>query len=101
MDFDAFASDAKTVDAVERCLQRITEAVIHIGPDTMLAIAPELPVEAVRGLGNILRHEYDRIDLPTIHATITDRLPGLREACVNALGQAGEGGSNVTSLDQG
>lgn len=92
MDFEAFAADAKTVDAVERCLQRITEAVIHIGPDTMLTIAPELPVEAVRGLGNILRHEYDRIDLPTIYATVTDRLPGLREACIIAFGVEHGGG---------
>lgn len=89
MDFAAFAADGKTVDAVERCLQRITEAVIHIGADTMRTIAPDLPVEGVRGLGNILRHEYDRIDLPTIYATVTDRLPGLREACEQALDVAG------------
>ena len=28
LDFPAFVGDPKTVDAVERCLQRITEAVI-------------------------------------------------------------------------
>lgn len=86
MDFAAFTSDVKTMDAVERCLQRITEAIIHIGPETMRSVAPDLPVEAVRGLGNILRHEYDRIDVPTIYATIRDRLPGLREDCARALG---------------
>ena len=55
MDFAAFAADAKTVDAVERCLQRITEAVIKIGQERMAAISPALPVDAVRGLGNALR----------------------------------------------
>lgn len=45
-----FGDDQKTVDAVERCLQRITEAVIKIGEDRMVAIAPSLPMHAVRGL---------------------------------------------------
>jgi uncharacterized protein with HEPN domain len=51
MDYAGFAGDRKTVDAVERCLQRITEAVIKIGPERMAAISPRLPVDAVRGLG--------------------------------------------------
>ncbi len=40
MDFAAFAADEKTIDAVERCIQRITEAVIKIGPERMAAISP-------------------------------------------------------------
>ena len=36
----AFSADTKTIDAVERCLQRITEAVIKIGSDRMAVIAP-------------------------------------------------------------
>lgn len=49
LDRGHFLTDAKTVDAVERCLQRITEAVIKIGPDRMAAISPRTPVDAVRG----------------------------------------------------
>lgn len=86
MDFAAFAADAKTVDAVERCLQRITEAVIKIGPERMAVVSPSLPVDAVRGLGNALRHDYDRVDLRTIYMTVTDSLPRLRADCVAALG---------------
>ena len=85
MDYAGFATDWKTVDAVERCLQRITEAVIKIGPERMNQIAPTLPVSAVRGLGNLLRHDYDQVSLPTIFTTITDRLPGLRVDCERAL----------------
>lgn len=88
MDFAAFSRDAKTIDAVERCLQRISEAVIRIGEARMAEIAPSLPVHAVRGLGNALRHDYDRIDLRTIFTTVTDSLPALREECGTALGQA-------------
>lgn len=32
LDRESFAKDSRTIDAVERCLQRITEAVIKIGP---------------------------------------------------------------------
>jgi uncharacterized protein with HEPN domain len=85
MDYAAFAVDPKTIDAVERCLQRITEAVIKIGPERMGEIAPSLPVSAVRGLGNLLRHDYDRVSLPAIYATVTDRLPELRRDCERAL----------------
>jgi uncharacterized protein with HEPN domain len=85
MDFAAFAADDRTVDAVERCLQRLTEAVIKIGPERMAQVSPTLPVDAVRGLGNALRHDYDRVDLRTIYVTATDSLPLLRADCVAAL----------------
>jgi uncharacterized protein with HEPN domain len=85
MDSAAFAADAKTVDAVERCLQRISEAVIKIGPARMAEISPTLPVDAVRGLGNMLRHDYDRVDLVTIYRTVRESLPGLRADCVRTL----------------
>ena len=86
MDYAAFAKDAKTVDAVERCLHRITEAVIRIGPERMAAISPMTSADAVRGMGNALRHDYDRIDLRTIWRTARESLPELRSDCLRALG---------------
>lgn len=71
---------------MERCLHRITEAVIKIGPDRMAEISPQTPVDAVRGLGNMLRHDYDRVDLVTIWRTIRESLPELREDCMRELG---------------
>ena len=85
MGFAGFAKDRKTIDATERCLQRITEAVIRIGPARMADIAPEIPASAIRGMGNILRHDYDRIDLRSIFDTTSDDLPTLRAACVRAV----------------
>jgi uncharacterized protein with HEPN domain len=89
LSFEAFAADRRTVDATERCLQRITEAVVKIGAERMRSLAPNVPVEAVRGLGNMLRHEYDVIDLRSIYNTVTDDLPELRSACVAAMGGIG------------
>ena len=85
-DFGRFTADGRTVDAVERCLQRITEAVIKIGPERMAEISPRTPVDAVRGLGNMLRHDYDQVDLGTIWRTIRESLPDLRTDCLRVLG---------------
>lgn len=84
--FEELYADQMRVDAIERCLQRITEAVIKIGPQRMAEIMPELPAGKVRGMGNILRHHYDTLDANTVWGTITEALPPLREACVAALG---------------
>ena len=85
LDRESFAQDSRTVDAVERCLQRITEAVIKIGPDGMTQISPQTPVDAVRGLGNVLRHDYDQVDLGVIYLTVRESLPELRADCLRAL----------------
>lgn len=85
MDRKSFAKDLRTIDAVERCLQRITEAVIKIGPERMAQISPQTPVDAVRGLGNVLRHDYDQVDLGVIYLTIRESLPELRADYVRAL----------------
>lgn len=83
--FDQFAGDRKTRDACERCLERIIEAIAIIGEAEMQEIDPELPFRPIKGLGNRLRHGYDRINLPTLWDTIRDDLPPLRAACVRIL----------------
>lgn len=85
-DFAMFSNDQKTIDAVERCLQRITEAVIKIGPERMAAISPTTSADAVRGMGNALRHDYDSIDLRIIWTTVKNSLPALRDDCSRVLG---------------
>lgn len=85
MDLAAFSADQRTIDAVERCLLRVSEAVIKIGAERMAGISPTLPVDAVRGLGNMLRHDYDRVDLSVIWRTIHGSLPELRQDCLRGL----------------
>ena len=74
-----------TVLAIERILQIVTEAAIKIGETRMTEIAPNTPFAKIRGMGNILRHEYDGVDRETIYRTVKDDLPLLRDACVKAL----------------
>ncbi len=85
LDLPAFEADPMRIDAVERCLMRLTEAAIRVGPERMTQVVPALPMRQVRGLGNRLRHAYELIDLRTIWDTATTSVPALREACAAAL----------------
>jgi uncharacterized protein with HEPN domain len=85
MTVDQLAADDKSVMAIERCIQCITEAAIKIGEDRMTIIAPTVSMREVRGLGNRLRHSYDEVDLNIIYRTVTKELPILREQCATAL----------------
>src|SRR5580698_2836742 len=59
MDFDAYREDFKTMAAVERKLLLISEAAVRLGEQGP-ALCPGLPWENIRGIGNWLRHQYDR-----------------------------------------
>lgn len=54
MDCAAFAADSRTRDAVERCLERLSEAAAKLGAQAE-ALAPGPPWQAVRAFGNVLR----------------------------------------------
>jgi uncharacterized protein with HEPN domain len=81
---DSLASDGLRRDAVERCLERICEAGIRLG-DRAAKLMPNQPWQAIRGLGNRLRHAYDRIDFAVIWALLSDRLPELKTDAAAAL----------------
>ena len=77
LDREAFASDTLRRDAVERCLERICEAAFRLG-EKAAELAPSQPWGDIRGMGNRLRHAYDRIDLDVLWNTVRDRLPSLK-----------------------
>jgi uncharacterized protein with HEPN domain len=84
MDEAGFRADAKTVAAVERKLQVISEAAIRLG-DQVEILCPGLPWRNIRGIGNSLRHQYDRVDVEAIWRTVVDDLPPLQSAVTRAL----------------
>ncbi len=83
-----FEADQMRIDAVERCIERMAEAMIKIGEARMAEIAPDVPLPALRQLGNVLRHEYGEVDIRLIYSIVMDRMPNLRSACTNALSDA-------------
>jgi uncharacterized protein with HEPN domain len=84
MDFQAYLTDLKTQAAVERELQIVTEAAYRLKPeDEYLCPSPDW--RKIRGMGNILRHDYDRLEDETIWNTVQDDLPALKAAITQAL----------------
>jgi uncharacterized protein with HEPN domain len=85
MTFESYQTDLKTKSAVERQMQIMTEAAIRLGGDAE-QIAPGPDWEGFRGMGNLLRHAYHRIDNQIIWNTVKDELPLMRKVVVEALG---------------
>lgn len=84
LDREAFERDGKTRDAVERCLERICEAAHRLG-ELATQLMPTQPWADIRGMGNRLRHAYDRLDLNIVWSTARNRLPALAEDARRAL----------------
>jgi uncharacterized protein with HEPN domain len=89
MDLEAFREDPKTVAAVERKLLLVSEAAMRLGDDAE-RLCPGLPWHNIRGIGNWLRHQYDKVDVETVWNTVVDDLPPLRSAVLRALTQPPE-----------
>jgi len=87
MEFDGFREDPKTIAAVERKLQVISEAAVRLGEQAE-ALCPGLPWRDIRGIGNWLRHQYDRVDVEMVWNTVTVDLPPLKAAIARALSSA-------------
>jgi uncharacterized protein with HEPN domain len=84
MDRSSFEWNGLVRDGVERCLERVCEAIHRRGPRAE-ALMPGQPWGEIRGTGNRLRHAYDRISLEVIWGTVRHDLPGLVTAARQAL----------------
>ena len=85
-DFDreAFAGSGLVRDAVERCLERICEAAHRLG-EQAVELMPNQPWAAIRGMGNRLRHAYDRISLEVVWNAACFDIPSLAADVRKAL----------------
>lgn len=81
--FDEFQGDRKTIRAVLYNLAIIGEAFRGIPPE-LEASHPEIPWDDVRGMRNIVIHEYFQVNLSIIWQTIQEDLV-LLEASLRQL----------------
>jgi len=88
-DAESFAASWAMKRAVEHALLIIAEAAKHI-PDNLKAACPEVPWHKINGLGNMLRHEYRRIDPDILWSVVTDHLEELDNAAAALLEQSRE-----------
>jgi uncharacterized protein with HEPN domain len=84
MDFSIFQADEKTNAAVERKLLVLSEAARRLGDDAE-KLCPSIPWNNIRGIGNWLRHQYDRVDPSLIWLTVERDLPPLKLAVGKTL----------------
>lgn len=65
--------------ALERGVEVISEASRHLGRE-FKSQHKEVRWKDIAGIGNILRHEYQRVDSQIIWNAVKDDLPALKEA---------------------
>lgn len=60
LDFQTFREDQRTVYAVTRCLEIISEASRRVSHE-LKARHPDLPWKQMAGAGNVYRHDYEDV----------------------------------------
>ena len=77
MDETAFLQDAKTIDATERCIERVAEAAQKLG-ERFDTDYPDLDLPALRKIGSVLRYDYDSVQPVFLWVFAKDRLAPLK-----------------------
>ncbi|HZP19940.1 MAG TPA: HepT-like ribonuclease domain-containing protein [Bauldia sp.] len=83
LSFEDYAANWTIRRAVERGVEVISEASRRLPPD-FLARTPEVDWKSVRGIGNVLRHDYDEILDRIIYEVVHDKLPALKASVLAA-----------------
>jgi uncharacterized protein with HEPN domain len=78
-DRPSFSHDIKTVYAVTRCLEIISEASRRL-PDVVKARHPAIGWKQMAGAGNVYRHDYEDVAAEFVWETVERALPPLRIA---------------------
>lgn len=76
MTFEEFSADRRTFDAVIRNLVTMGESIRWI-PEPILSAHPEVPWWTMRGVRNVVVHEYFGVDDCILWATVQHDLPPL------------------------
>jgi uncharacterized protein with HEPN domain len=76
-DWAAFHGDLRTIYAVTRCLEIISEASRRL-PDELKARHPSIAWRQMAGAGNVYRHDYEDVAAQYLGDTVHRGLPPLR-----------------------
>lgn len=72
-----FLDDTRTVYAVTRCLEIISEASRRL-PNSLKVRHPHIPWRQMAGAGNVYRHDYEDVAARFVWDTVQRDLPPLR-----------------------
>jgi uncharacterized protein with HEPN domain len=84
---ETFEQDWEKRWLVERGIEVISEASRHLAED-IKARQAQIPWSKVAGIGNVLRHAYDRIAPDVLWKLARDDLPALEKVCREELDAA-------------
>ena len=76
-DYERFCDDLRTVYAVTRFLEIISEASRRL-PDKVKARHPAVPWKEMAGAGNVYRHDYEDVAASYVWTAVQNHLPLLR-----------------------
>ena len=79
-----FEANAMAVDAVERCIMRITEVAFRLQGKAETWM-PQQEWQNMRALGNLLRHRYDTVQIRVIWQVIENDFLSLRHDCLRTI----------------
>ena len=71
-------------NSVSLCLLQIGELARKLSPE-FVSEHPEQPWHKMRGMRNVVAHEYGTIDIETVWNTATKSIPPLRAYCAELL----------------
>jgi uncharacterized protein with HEPN domain len=89
LSFDEFQADRRTVYAVVRCLEIISEASRRL-PVDLKARHPDIPWTDMAGAGSIYRHHYQNVRDAFVWRTVEQSLIPLRKVVDDELGRLTE-----------
>ena len=86
VDKEQFLGTPEKQDAILRRFEIIGEAASRVSPETQ-ALFPSLPFRSIRGLRNIIAHDYGDVDLDQVWETAANDLGDLISALADYFGE--------------
>jgi len=86
---DTWTTDDMTVDAIAKRLEEIGELSKRLGPDTLERM-PAVDWRGVKGMREILVHDYGHVQIVIIESVVANDLGGLDDGVRSLLKETGE-----------
>ena len=83
--FDAFARDADYQRSVSFCIMQIGELSGKLAPEFRRASAERVPWGLVKGMRNLVAHDYASMEQDMLWETVTTDIPVLKAFCDEQL----------------
>ena len=79
--YDVFINDRAYFNAVSMCILQIGELSGNLSAKFRADTTAKIPWSNIRGMRNIVAHDYGSVDEELVWETATDDIPLLREFC--------------------